>query len=153
MANSNQEIATPWEFFYAVQNHLRVLFEFDLAATINNSKCGLNFLSKGDDSLKAEWPAGKWLWLNPPFANIGKWVNKCVEQSELGKRIVTIWQLSGDLNQIPTWKNAGKIFIIHGRIWPEVRGCMLCVWDSLRENRYNKVSGLRWDKDRLTTLW
>lgn len=148
MANSNQNIETPRNFLYAVEKHFNIRFKWDLACVVTNAKC----LPWCDDNLKVDWPLG-WCWLNPPFGKLQPWVDKCVAEYQRNVKIVSIWPLSGDLNMVDVWKHA-QVNIVHGRIWPEVRGCMLCVWDnSVRADK--TVHGLKWQKKegKLVKAW
>jgi len=152
MANSDQTIETPDNFFEAIQEHLDIKCIYDMAASVDNFKCSTYF-DETDDSLHSncDWPKDGWCWLNPTFKNLTKWINKCYEEKEKGAKIITIWPLSGDLNQITAWENC-QVFIIHGRIWPEVRSCMVCVWE---EGITPGIFGLRWDRKTgvLTDQW
>lgn len=146
---SNQNVPTPWPFVMAVEKFFNIKFEYDLAASEENKKAPL-FFSEAQDSLTIDWPRKSWCWLNPPYRNLTKWINKCVE-SRNKSNIITLWPLSGDKNMIPVFENA-DVYIISGRIFPQVRSCMLCVWNSLS---MDEISCLNWDKklEELTFLW
>jgi hypothetical protein len=148
--NHNQDVETPSIFVQAVEAYLGIHFQYDMAATADNRKAP-EFFTKDQDSLSLAWPKDGWCWLNPPFCNAGEWALKCAEQQDRGCRIVSIWPLSGDLNQIVTWTHA-RVIVVHGRVWPVVRGVMLGIW---RQNHidYPRVSGVRWDKKTLTKVW
>lgn len=148
MPRGNQDVETPDAFFKAVEHFIGGEFSYDMAADELNAKCN-KFFTEADDALNIDWPLNCWLWLNPPFANLGKWVEKCYEQARRGCNIVTIWPLSGDQNQIVTW-NYASVYIIHGRIWPNVRGCMLCVWG---KEPGGIIAGLDWNKKTLIKSW
>jgi hypothetical protein len=148
MANRNQNVETPIDFIKAVESYFPIKFKYDLADDRHNKKTPL-FFGEDDDSLSIDWPIDDWCWLNPTFFNLTKWINKCKEQKDRGCKIITIWPLSGDKNQITTWTNT-DVYIIHGRVWPEVRGCMLCKWCL---NNDKIISGLSWDKKELKLLW
>ena len=148
MANRNQEIATPLIFVNSVENYFKISFKYDMAANAQNSKCPIYYSIK-DDSLKIDWPLDGWCWLNPPFRNLTEWIRKCKEQSDRGCKIMNIWPLSGDKNQVPTWTDA-DVYIIHGRIWPHVRGIMLCRW---KKSKFRVISGLAWNGEKLTKKW
>ena len=79
---SFQSYATPWEFIRAVEGRFGPIV-CDLAAAPSNAKAK-RFYGPSDDSLTKEWaadyPEGL-LWLNPPFAKIGKWAAKCATES------------------------------------------------------------------------
>lgn len=145
---STQNTKTPDELISAIKEFFQIEIEFDLAASIINTKADLFFTEK-EDSLKQDWPLNKHGWLNPPFSNLTKWINKCVIESKKGCRFKTIWPLSGDLNQIPVYQNA-DVYVIHGRVWPLVRACMICNWGP-KTGHY--VAGLRWDEKTLTRIW
>jgi len=146
--SSNQNIATPWPFFYAVEEFLGIRFKFDIAANSENTKCQKYFTEK-QDCLKQDWPLDGWCWLNPPFRKQTQFIPKVYEQMDRGCKIVTIWQLSGDANQLPTWKHS-HVYVVTGRIWVKVRGVMLCKWD--KQSRVG-ISGLIWDKEKLVREW
>ena len=143
--NSNQNISTPIIFIQAVEEYFNLRFLYDMAADVDDRKAP-EYCS---DSLDIDWPIDGWCWLNPPFGMQTKFIKKCVEQSNRGCKIISIWPLSGDKNQISTWTEAG-IHVIHGRIWPEVRGCMLCDWS---KRCAGEVVGLSWDKKNLKRIW
>jgi phage N-6-adenine-methyltransferase len=138
---STQNTETPNEFIGAVERMLRINFLYDLAASSENAKCE-RFYDESMDALKIVWPTDGWCFLNPPFNDLTPWVEKCVEQVERGVRIVSIWPLSSDFNMVPAWQYA-DVIIVHGRIWPLVRGCMLCVWS---DNRRGDVTCVKWDR-------
>lgn len=82
---SNQTWETPPEFIIAVEKRYGKI-GFDLAASKKNTKAEA-FFSVEQDSLKQDWTqistslgyAPKVAWLNPPFADIEPWAEKCVE--------------------------------------------------------------------------
>lgn len=140
---STQNTETPQEFVTAVENYLGIKFKYDLAGTEENKKAPIVF-TESDNSLSIDWPTDGWCWLNPTFKNLTKWVAKCHEQYVRGCKIVTLWPLSGDLNMIYVWKNT-DVYIVHGRIWPLVRGCMICKFDFSKMNN-TVIHGVRWNK-------
>ena len=144
---TTQNTSTPWEFVRAVEKYFGIKFKYDLAASKSNAKAP-KFITEKDDSFKIKWPKSQ-SWLNPTFEILTKWINKCVREKQRGCKFKTIWPLSGDLNQIETWKNA-DIYIIFGRIWPNVRTCMLCDWGP---STGGKIIGLRWNKKDLTRIF
>ena len=150
MANGDQCVATPSAFVSAVEATLGVSFKYDMAANTENFKCE-RYFTEADNSLVIDWPRDGWCWLNPPFRNLTQWIKKCDKEMTAGSRIVTIWPLSGDQNQVPVWVQC-EVNVIHGRVWPEVRGVMVCVWDWARRPL---IRGLTWDKKEhtLTYSW
>ena len=141
---STQNTPTPWNLIRAIEGLYEISFKYDIAASYQNNKAPY-FYTEDDNSLEMDWPTDGWCFLNPPFANLGKWIEKCSEQTKRGCQIVTIWPLSGDINQIPTWRES-HVNVIHGRVWPVVRGVMICVWSEKRGVPYPR--SLRWDKKK-----
>lgn len=141
---SNQNTPTPIELVMAIEKLFHLEFEYDMAASEENHKAPFWF-SEEVNSLNIAWPTDGWCFLNPPFANLSEWVNKCAEQCDRGVRIVSIWPLSGDLNQIPAWKKS-QVNVIHGRVWALVRGVMICVWDRYTYHLPRPVNNLVWNK-------
>lgn len=99
---SKQDYGTPREFLRAVEDMLGEPIIFDLAASDHNRKAPSWYTQK-DDALSQPWhkihkdfgkacaglpAASGWLWLNPPFGNIGKWASKCREEKDLGAKIL-----------------------------------------------------------------
>lgn len=93
--SSKQDYSTPPEFMYAVRSKFgRIVF--DLAADRENAQHH-DFYHEQCDSLKQDWhqihlnqsdPHNGFLYLNPPFSDIGTWAKKCAEESQLGARIL-----------------------------------------------------------------
>lgn len=103
--HSRQDYGTPPELLNAIRKRLDILdFEFDLAADETNTvvssqnyggDIGLvkNHFNIEDNSLTKDWHkwgGPKWMWLNPPFANITPWVEKAYKESKLGAHIVVL---------------------------------------------------------------
>jgi len=87
-ATSRQDYETPTSLILAVENRFGKI-GFDLAASTHNAKAK-KFFSVADDSLSQDWSAlnPSLLWLNPPFANIAPWAEKCWRSSQQGCRIL-----------------------------------------------------------------
>jgi hypothetical protein len=97
---TEQDIGTPADFFKVANKELN--FAWDLAASPENAKCR-KFLTKESGSgggstkkggsLEVDWhklAPGRWLWLNPPFNAIPKWIAKCHEEAEKGALIALL---------------------------------------------------------------
>ena len=63
---------TPPELFAALDAEFR--FTLDVCATPANAKCS-RFFTEAQDGLAQSW-AGERCWCNPPFSDIGSWVEK-----------------------------------------------------------------------------
>lgn len=89
---SSGEHGTPWAFIQAVNSKFGPI-AFDLAATLLNSKAqhaGMYF-DENSDSLTRNWhKIDGLLWLNPPFANIAPWAEKCRAEMKLGAEILLL---------------------------------------------------------------
>lgn len=142
---NTQNTETPDILVRALEDFLGINFKYDMAGDEQNKKAPIVFTEE-HNSLRRDWPMDGWCFLNPPFAKLTLWVKKCKEQSARGVPIVSIWPLSGDLNQVDTWMGS-RVHIIHRRIWKGVRGCMVCVWGA------SGIIGLMWDGKKLTEIW
>src|SRR5678815_366168 len=88
---SKQDYQTPPEFIEAVKRRLDIgWFRHDLAASPTNAQAA-TFYTEQDDSLKQDWhDMDGWLWLNPPFSDIGPWVEKAAFESAMGAHIAML---------------------------------------------------------------
>ncbi len=79
---SKQDYGTPWEFIHACEYRFGPIV-CDLAASAENAKAPL-FFDRARDSLSVSWstehPTGT-LWLNPEFADLDPWAEKCASES------------------------------------------------------------------------
>ncbi len=72
-------------------------FELDVAANLNNRKCGF-YLSESCNSLNASWwdelrslcMENMTCWLNPPYSDPHPWVKKAYEESLKGCTVVCL---------------------------------------------------------------
>jgi phage N-6-adenine-methyltransferase len=98
---SRQDYETPQDLIDAIEQRFGPL-AFDLAAHAKNTKCK-GYYNSRVDSLKQDWSLLKGnLWLNPPFARIGPWAEKC-------KETVWYWQ---HLNGEDTFALPFNIFLL-----------------------------------------
>lgn len=128
---SEQSVGTPREFISAACRKIRIPgFSFDLAADAGNTVVGASdhgngkrYFDLADNALKQDWthPLGpgprymhstEWNWLNPPFAQIGPWAEKCLEESQRGVHIAMLVPSSTGTN----WYN------------DYVHGYAYCLW-------------------------
>ena len=75
---SKQDYETPKAFVDSVEARWGRL-DVDLAASEENAKAPL-FLTQTTDSLSVDWVRrfrGKACWLNPPYADLAPWAEKC----------------------------------------------------------------------------
>jgi len=82
-------------------------FQFDLAASPQNTLCGYKFWAEETDSLKQDWhKMNGYLWVNPPYKPLRPWIEKMQQEAALGAKIVSIVPSSTlnnayFLNQVP----------------------------------------------------
>jgi phage N-6-adenine-methyltransferase len=69
--------ATPPEWFEEL--HARFRFTLDAAAAAHNAKLPRYFTYE-DNGLEQSW-AGERIWCNPPFSNLGAWVQKAHQEA------------------------------------------------------------------------
>jgi len=115
---------TPQAFFDKLNRQYH--FSFDLAASVDNAKCG-NFFTEEDDSLSQNWHsiAGN-LFLNPPYGReLRKWVQKAYEES-LGKHDGFIVLLIPARTDTSYWHDfifgKAQIKFLRGRLKFELNG-------------------------------
>ncbi len=78
---SKQDYGTPRRFLRAVAGRFGAP-AFDLACTRENAKAPDGFYHPEFDALEHDWSAlDGVLWLNPPFADIGRWAAKCAAEA------------------------------------------------------------------------
>lgn len=63
-------------------------FTLDAAAAHHNAKC-LNYYTREDDGLKKPWD-GERVWCNPPYSNLGAWVQKAWDEHAFTRGIVML---------------------------------------------------------------
>ena len=101
-ATSKQDYGTPPEFIAACIKRFGPL-AYDLAANDDGSNSvAPKWLGPTDNSLRFQWaelPGDRpLLWLNPPFADIDPWAEKCAWEADSGVRILLLTPASIDTN-------------------------------------------------------
>lgn len=77
---------TPRDIFDTICGLYKVRPILDVCATPENAKC-MSFITEKTDGLKQTWD--KESWCNPPYSQIGKWVQKCWLEHEKNNITVT----------------------------------------------------------------
>lgn len=138
---SKQDFETPTDLLAAVAKRFERL-EVDLAARADNAKAPI-FVTPEDDSLSVPWAkrfAGRLCWLNPEFADIDPWAEKCVEETRDGAlSILLLTPASIGANWYADHVH-GKAFVfaLNGRIkfvgaeGPYPKDCMISVFGPQR---------------------
>lgn len=91
-STGKQDYVTPHDFIARVCARWKC--EFDLAASRDNHRFPA-FFDKDDDALFQNWGnlglGQKFFWLNPPFKDCGKFMEKCVHEMKTNNcKIVTL---------------------------------------------------------------
>ena len=68
--------ATPQKLFDSLNQTYN--FTLDPCATAQSAKC-VKFYTEEDDGLSKDW-AGEVVFVNPPYSEVGKWVEKCYNE-------------------------------------------------------------------------
>lgn len=78
---SKQDYQTPPELLEAIRRRLNIKdFALDVAASPENRVCE-DCYTEEDNALILPWAIRGWNWCNPPYANIGDWVEKAIYES------------------------------------------------------------------------
>lgn len=143
---TKQDVETPEDLFRL----LDVEFEFvrDLAATAENRKCA-DFITPEQNSLETPWAklAG-WQWLNPPFADIEPWLEKCVYEARRGAQLVVLVPASVGANWFRHLvEGKAEVRFLNGRVTfvghvkPYPKDLMLCIYE---RGRYASMGTWDW---------
>lgn len=120
---SEQVVVTPDTFMDAVKKRLDLGdegFMRDLAANADNTKADW-FYTEEDDALKCQWTFNMeyhgWNWCNPPYSDLGPWVEKAWAESRKGAKIAMLIPASVGSNYWAKWVD-GKAYVtfLNGRI-------------------------------------
>lgn len=117
---SNDTWATPPEIFHALDQEFR--FGFDVCAEHSTAKCP-EYWTIEDDALTQDWSMaggvfGQWLWVNPPYSNIGPFAEKAIEAQKSGRGTVMLVMCDPSVKWFArAWEYASEIrFITNGRL-------------------------------------
>lgn len=77
-SRATDEWGTPLMFFNQLNDEFG--FTLDPCATPENRKCE-KFFTKEEDGLTKDW-AGEKVFVNPPYSDIKRWVEKCYQESD-----------------------------------------------------------------------
>lgn len=87
-SNTRDLTQTPMFLFRALDREFK--FALDAAALPETALCQ-HYLTPGIDALSVDWGdfispflRAPWAWLNPPYSDIGPWVDKAIEQQRKG---------------------------------------------------------------------
>ena len=137
---SKQDYATPWEFVHRVEDLLGIArFQHDYAADVTNSK-GIthydeqtNALAIGQKGWRQAVGDG-WGWLNPPFASIREWAERCMQLKNDGGKVALLVPAAVGSNWFRDYVHGhARVYALNGRIsfdgiGPYPKDCMLCLY-------------------------
>lgn len=144
---SKQDYSTPDVFIAAVKAKLGIeAFSFDLAADKTNTKA-VEFFGEGHNALNPIWDWGRaigsgWGWLNPPFAKIEPWAQRCAatvraSDAKIAFLVPAAVGANWFLRHVWRREHAGVLFL-NGRLafmpdkpkWLYPKDCMLVLYGS-----------------------
>lgn len=147
---SKQDYGTPIELIHAVESRWDAL-RVDLAATEENAKCS-EYITPEDDSFRCAWE--HWIedglaWLNPPFADIAPWAERCEKYGEDFNIIMLVPASIGAEWFAKHVEGNAKIVGLRPRLTfegckdPYPKDCMLCCYGPMFEDM-PEFSTWRW---------
>lgn len=86
LTSNSDEWSTPQEMFDSLDAEFS--FNLDVCSTDENAKCERHF-TKEQDGLKMSW-GGCRVFCNPPYSEIGKWVEKCYREGHKDHTLVVL---------------------------------------------------------------
>ena len=141
---------TPPELFEAIETQVLTTlgqrrdcswnFTLDAAASDDNHLC-IDYFTEKDDALSQDWYTSGWVWVNSPYGrDIGKWVDKAIEEHKKGAKIVLLAFASTDTQWFAkAWEAASATIFLTGRVnfldhagnkrAPAPKGSVLFVFD------------------------
>ena len=116
--SGNQEWETPDDLFCKLNAEFN--FTLDVCASAANKKHE-NYITKQQDSLYMDW-GNNVCWMNPPFNELKKWVEKAYKESLKGAIVVCLIPSRTNTNWWHEYCMKGEIRYIKGR--PKFKGCV-----------------------------
>jgi hypothetical protein len=122
---SRQNYATPTNFLDATRRRLGITeFVFDFAAE-DHTTVARHYWTAEVDSLAQpidNWAAwlrhlDGWGWLNPEFADIGKWASRCAAVRALGQRVALLVPAGVGANWFADYVDGhARVLLLNGRL-------------------------------------
>lgn len=109
-----QDWCTPQELYNELNNEFN--FVADVAATEKNKKVPFCYTPE-IDGLKQSWVLGGFVFCNPPYNEIKKWVKKAYEENQKGARVVMLIPARTDTTYFHDYiYNKTEIRFLKGRL-------------------------------------
>ena len=88
-SSNSDEWETPQEFFELLKKEYGE-FDLDPCCTKETAKADW-YITKEEDGLSADWEDADYVFVNPPYSEVGKWAEKCFnEATENLRRVVLL---------------------------------------------------------------
>ena len=114
-ASENESWETPESVFRPLDDEFH--FTLDVCATPENTKCR-RFLTRQEDGLSQNWSGV--CWMNPPFGEQRKWVEKAYQEAQRGCIVVCLLPARTNTKWWYNYCRLGEIRFIQGR--PRFKG-------------------------------
>lgn len=109
LSSAKDEWATPQDLFDVLNAEFG--FTLDVCASPANAKCE-RFYS--ENSLELPWTGS--CWMNPPYSEIDRWVQKAYESAEAGATVVCLVPSRTDVGWTWDWARLGEVRFLRGRL-------------------------------------
>ena len=109
---ATDERETPDDLFARLNAEFH--FTLDAAASSLNAKCA-KFFTIADDGLSQSWQ-GHVVWLNPPYSQSRRWVEKAYLESAMGATVVCLLPSATDTQWWHEYVAKGEIRFLRGRV-------------------------------------
>lgn len=134
---SKQDYQTPLEFLAAVKRRFGIAeFDIDLAADAENAVAPIYYDAETNALIQPWRTVGRGLaWCNPPFGDLGPWVEKAWRESRTAARVAMLVPAGVGSNWWREWVH-GKAFVLllNGRLTfvgaaqPYPKDCCLLIY-------------------------
>lgn len=113
-SRESDEWETPWPLFNWLDSSFQ--FTLDPCATAETAKCS-RFYTQTENGLTRSW-AGERVFMNPPYSNVGKWIEKARAEAEGGATVVCLTASRTDTRwfQEQVIGRANEIQFLPGRV-------------------------------------
>lgn len=109
--SKRQDWETPDSLFVPLMEEFG--FTLDVCATSLNAKCA-KYFTPSEDGLLQDWSKDI-CWMNPPFGDQGKWVEKAYRESLKGSVVVCLLPSKTNTNWWHKYCMQGEIRFVRGR--------------------------------------
>lgn len=146
-------VSTPWELIFSLEVFFNREFDADLAATLENRKAEMYLGQHDPHDLSVEWPKNSFCWLNPPYSDIPRWLQRCMVEvvyNKSGSVIMALVPASVGANWYQAYCERFPVYFLRPRVtfdgqkWPYPKDLMLIEFDESKYSRGVKPETLIW---------